>query len=111
VVRGAIGERALRTHIDLTLEGFAGAAGQARAGFLVAMAAMDLRPAGPVIGTVPTRVLVGTRDTLTPPRVGRLLADGIPGAELEVIAGAGHMLPLEAPEQIAAAVRSVAASR
>ena len=109
MVRGAIGERAQRTHVDLTLEGFAAAAGPARAGFLVAMAAMDLRPAGPTIGTVPTRVLVGTRDTLTPLRAGRQLAAGIPGAELEVIQGAGHMLPLEAPERIVAAVRSVAA--
>ena len=107
MVRGAIGERARRSHIDLTLEGFAAAAGPARAGFLVAMAAMDLRPAGPVIGTVPTRVLVGTRDTLTPPRVGRQLADGIPGAELELIPGAGHMLPLEAPDRIVAAVSEV----
>ena len=109
MVRGAIGERPQRTHINLTLEGFATAAGPARAGFLVAMAAMDLRPAGPVIGTVPTRVLVGTRDTLTPVRVGRLLAAGIPGAELEVIPGAGHMLPLEAPDRIVDAIRTVAA--
>ena len=108
MVRGAIGERPQRTHIDLTLEGFAAAAGPARAGFLVAMAAMDLRPAGAVIAKVPTRILVGTRDTLTPPRAARQLADAIPGAEVEVIEGAGHMLPLEAPERIVDAVRSMA---
>lgn len=107
MVRGAIGERAQRGHIDLTLEGFAAVTGQARAGFLVAMAGMDLRGAGEVMGRVPTRVLVGTRDGLTPPRLGRQLADGIPGAELEVIPGAGHMLPLEVPDRIVAAVRSV----
>jgi pimeloyl-ACP methyl ester carboxylesterase len=107
-VRGAIGERAQRTHIDLTLEGVASAAGAARSGFLVAMAAMDLRPAGRTIGEVPTRVLVGSRDGLTPPRLARQLAEGISGAELEVIPGAGHMLPLEAPGHITDAVRAVA---
>ena len=108
MVRGAIGQRPQRGHIDLTLEGFAAAAGEARAGFLVAMAAMDLRAAGEVIGTVPTKILVGSRDGLTPPRLARQMADGIRSAELEVIPGAGHMLPLEAPDRIAAAVRSVA---
>jgi len=108
MVRGAIGQRPQRSHIDLTLEGFAAAAGPARAGFLVAMASMDLRGAGETIGAVPTRVLVGTRDTLTPPRVARQLVAGIPGAELDIIEGAGHMLPLEAPERIVEAVRSMA---
>ena len=110
MVRGAVGQRPQRAHIDLTLEGFAAATGAARAGFLVAMAAMDLRAAGTTIATVPTRILVGTRDTLTPVRSARQLAAGIPGAELEVIPGAGHMLPLEAPERIAAAIEAVLAA-
>jgi non-heme chloroperoxidase len=110
-VRGALGQRASRHHVDLTLEGFAAVTGQARAGFLGAMAAMDLRGAGEVIGAVPTKVLVGTRDGLTPPRLARQLAAGIPSAELEVIPGAGHMLPLEAPDRIVASVRAVAGRR
>ena len=109
MVRGAIGQRPQRTHLDLTLEGFAAASGQARAGYLIAMMAMDLRAAGAVIGQVPTRILVGTRDTLTPVRQARELEQGIPGAELEVIAGAGHMLPLERPERIVDAVRALSA--
>ena len=35
------------------------------------------------------------------------MEQGIPGAELEVIQGAGHMLPLERPERIVAAVRAL----
>ncbi len=72
------------------------------------MATMDLRDAGRTLGTVPTRVLVGTRDTLTPPRLARQLAAGIPDADLEVIPGAGHMLPLERPDEIIEAIRVVA---
>ena len=108
VARGALGKGATRAHVELTLEGLAATTGIARAGFLTAMATMDLRDAGRILGTVPTRVLVGTRDTLTPPRLGRRLAGGIPGADLEVIPGAGHMLPLERPDEIVAAIRVMA---
>jgi pimeloyl-ACP methyl ester carboxylesterase len=111
MVRGAIGQRPQRTHIDLTLEGVTATAAAVRTGFLLAMAEMDLRDAGRTLATVPTRILVGTKDTLTPPRAARALADAIAGAELEVILGAGHMLPLEAPDEIVAAIRSVSAAR
>jgi pimeloyl-ACP methyl ester carboxylesterase len=107
MVRGSLGEQALPDHLDLTLEGFATTTGWARAGFLVAMASMDLRAAGPVIGEVPTTVLVGTRDTLTPVRSGRALAEGIPSAQLRILPGMGHMLPLEAPDDIVAAISAM----
>lgn len=106
VARGALGQQARRAHVDLTLEGLASTTGVARAGFLVAMAAMDLRGAGATLGTVPTTILVGTRDALTPPRAARQLAAGIPGARLQVISGAGHMLPLEEPDRILDAIRA-----
>lgn len=48
--------------------------------------------------TVPTLVLVGSEDAITPPSAARTIATGIPGARLEIIPGAGHMAPLEAPE-------------
>jgi pimeloyl-ACP methyl ester carboxylesterase len=54
---------------------------------------------------VPTLVLVGDEDRMTPERFAEGLAEGIPGAELEVIPGAGHMLPLEQPEETAKRVR------
>jgi pimeloyl-ACP methyl ester carboxylesterase len=111
MVRGAIGQQPQRTHIDLTLEGVTATAAAVRTGFLLAMAEMDLREAGRTLAAVPTRILVGARDTLTPPRAARALADAISGAELEVIPGAGHMLPLEAPDRIVDAIRSVAAAR
>ena len=54
---------------------------------------------------VPTLVLVGDEDKMTPERFAEGLAEGIPGAELVVISGAGHMLPLEQPDQVAQIVR------
>ncbi len=44
---------------------------------------------------VPALVINGSRDLLTPPRVGRELARRIPGAHYEVVEGGGHMLMME----------------
>jgi pimeloyl-ACP methyl ester carboxylesterase len=54
----------------------------------------------------PTVVAVGAEDQLTPVKVAEEIRDGIPGARLEVIPGAGHLSPMEAPERITAAMRS-----
>jgi pimeloyl-ACP methyl ester carboxylesterase len=47
---------------------------------------------------VPAWVAVGSEDHITPPLQARALADGMERATLQVITGAGHMLPLESPE-------------
>lgn len=44
---------------------------------------------------IPTRVLVGDRDVLTPVAHARKIAAGIASARLVIAPGAGHMLPLE----------------
>jgi pimeloyl-ACP methyl ester carboxylesterase len=46
---------------------------------------------------VPTIVLVGEEDAITPPTEALSLADAIQGARLEVVANAGHMAPYENP--------------
>ncbi len=56
------------------------------------------------LGAVPTRVLVGTSDRLTPVGDARALADGIRGAQLSVLPGLGHMLTYEAPDVVADAI-------
>lgn len=49
---------------------------------------------------VPTLVLVGGEDQATPPVFSKKLAEGVSGARLEVIPGAGHMSPLERPKRV-----------
>jgi pimeloyl-ACP methyl ester carboxylesterase len=54
--------------------------------------------------TVPTLVLCGAEDALCPPERHRLMRDTIPGADLEIIDGAGHLPTLEQPERVNAAL-------
>ena len=50
--------------------------------------------------TAPTLVVVGEHDAETPLAYSQVLADGIPDARLEVVTGAGHLTPAEAPEAV-----------
>lgn len=52
-----------------------------------------------LLGTidVPTLVVVGEHDTLTPPEEAKRIARAIPGARLCVVPGSGHLVPMEAP--------------
>lgn len=71
-------------------------------GLIHALAAMAERPdSRPLLPTiqVPSLVLVGAEDAITPPPLARAMADAIPGSELHVIPGAGHLAPLERPNE------------
>ncbi|MFJ2111668.1 MULTISPECIES: alpha/beta fold hydrolase [unclassified Streptomyces] len=61
--------------------------------------------------TVPTAVLVGTDDRLTPAVMSRELAAALPAlVRLDVLTGVGHMSPVEAPEFVTARIRELAAA-
>lgn len=53
----------------------------------------------------PTLVIAGTADQLTPPRYARFLAEHIPDTRWVLVEGAGHMVMLERPAEVAGAVR------
>jgi pimeloyl-ACP methyl ester carboxylesterase len=54
---------------------------------------------------VPTLVLVGAEDVLTPPAESEAMAAAIPGARLEIVPRAGHLANLEQPGAVNAALR------
>jgi pimeloyl-ACP methyl ester carboxylesterase len=56
---------------------------------------------------VPTAVIVGSADALTPPEMSRTIADGVPGAELTVLDDAGHLSNLENSQGFTEAVRNL----
>jgi pimeloyl-ACP methyl ester carboxylesterase len=85
------------------------ASAQPTAAIVAALQALRDRPdAGPVLETirVPTLVVVGSEDQLTPPAMSEALARNIRGARPVSIPGAGHLSNLERPEPFNAEVAS-----
>jgi 3-oxoadipate enol-lactonase len=82
---------------------------QRPAGVAAALAAMAARPdSGPALTTinVPTLVIVGTEDTITPPADSEALAAAIGGGTLARVPRAGHLSNLEEPGAFNAALRA-----
>ena len=55
---------------------------------------------------VPTLVLVGADDRLTPPALGRQLSKDIPGSEYVELPDAGHLSNIEQPDAFNEALRA-----
>lgn len=55
--------------------------------------------------SVPTLVLCGAEDALTPPSEAEAIRDGIRGSRLELVPAAGHLANVEAPEAFGRALR------
>jgi pimeloyl-ACP methyl ester carboxylesterase len=54
--------------------------------------------------TAPTLVLFGERDALVPARYADDFVAAIPDATRTIVPGAGHMVPVERPEAVLAAI-------
>jgi pimeloyl-ACP methyl ester carboxylesterase len=55
--------------------------------------------------TVPATLILGERDMMTPAKAGKALAAAIPNAKTIVLSGAGHMMMVERPDELLAALR------
>jgi pimeloyl-ACP methyl ester carboxylesterase len=84
----------------LTVEGIISSPAATMVGFYQDCMHHDRAEGLKVLDGIPTHVLVGTRDVLTPPSHARRIADSIEGAVLTVVPDAGHMLPLERDELV-----------
>jgi pimeloyl-ACP methyl ester carboxylesterase len=79
-----------------------------RASIGITMSEMDLHHALERL-TLPTLVIAGDRDRLTPPSHARRIAEMLPALEeLIVLEDTGHMSPLERPAEISAALARLA---
>jgi YbgC/YbaW family acyl-CoA thioester hydrolase len=80
------------------------------AGIVGALAAIRDRPDStsvlPGLAGLPTLVIVGDEDEITPPARARSMADAIPGANLVVIRSAGHLPTLERPVETTHAIQA-----
>jgi pimeloyl-ACP methyl ester carboxylesterase len=77
-------------------------------GIAAALRGMAMRPDSseslPAIAA-PTLVIVGEQDGLTPPSEARASSMAIPGSQVVVIRGVGHLSSLESPAAFTAALR------
>jgi YbgC/YbaW family acyl-CoA thioester hydrolase len=80
------------------------------AGIVGALAAMRDRPDSsallPDLRGIPTLVMVGSEDRMTPPARASAMASAIPDARLIVISGAGHLPTLEQPSIVTDGLRA-----
>lgn len=82
-------------------------ASQSVAGIVAAQKMMRDRPdARPSLAAirVPTLIVVGEHDAITPPAAARAMAAAIPGSRLAILPTAGHLANLEVPEEFNATV-------
>jgi len=79
------------------------------AGIVGALSAMrdreDSHSLLPTLSGIPTLVVVGEADILTPPDQAKAMAAAIPGGRLAVVPGAAHLPPVEQPDATTAILR------
>jgi pimeloyl-ACP methyl ester carboxylesterase len=99
IARIGFGREPQASHVELTRQMILACDPETRKAAPRALLGLDLTKELSRI-TVPTLVISGTNDVITPPAEARRMARGIPGARLELLDGAGHMLMLERAETI-----------
>jgi pimeloyl-ACP methyl ester carboxylesterase len=105
-VRAAgLGPKALPSVVEFTDRMLSGTPSEVWAKLLPALLGLDVSKVLDVID-VPTLVVTGTHDKLTPPGAAERIAAGIKGAEFVVIQEAGHMAMLERPYSFNARLRA-----
>lgn len=105
------GERATRS-IERFLRPFVSAEG--RGSFVQHLRALDARETRAMAGdlgavSAPTTVIWGASDPFLSAKLGRRLADAIPGASLQILPGARHFTPEDAPRAVADALAALLA--
>jgi pimeloyl-ACP methyl ester carboxylesterase len=55
--------------------------------------------------TVPATFILGERDMMTPAKAGKALASALPNSRTVVLSGAGHMMMVERPDELLAALQ------
>jgi pimeloyl-ACP methyl ester carboxylesterase len=103
LARIGFGEQPYASHVEATRQMLAACSRETTRDATRALLALDLTKSLPRI-RVPTLVLVGTRDAVTPPADSHLIAELIPDAQLVELDGAGHMLMYERTEEVDALI-------
>jgi pimeloyl-ACP methyl ester carboxylesterase len=109
VARASLGQRPSPTHVELTRAMTAATSVDVLAELWVEIARFDVRDALDGL-RLPALVVVGSRDVITPLSNARDIVRRLPGAELKVLPGAGHMLMLGRRHELNELIEKFAAS-
>jgi 3-oxoadipate enol-lactonase len=73
-----------------------------------AMAGLNAAPLDPELERIaaPTLIVASENDRHCPPKASEIITSGIKGSQMEVIAGAGHPIPVEKPCELARMINS-----
>jgi pimeloyl-ACP methyl ester carboxylesterase len=104
-----LGDRPGAEALRITCETVGGCRPLTVSGFQATLEAHERDAALAAFADIPTVVLVGSRDRLTPVRAARRIVDALPSAGLTIFPGAGHMLPLERVSGVASRIAALAA--
>jgi non-heme chloroperoxidase len=99
VARVGFGRNPVPSHVELTRQMIVECDPATRKAAPSALLGLDLTAELGAID-VPTLVIGGTHDVITPPAEARRIAETIPGARLELLDGAGHMVMLERADEL-----------
>ncbi|MEV6599226.1 alpha/beta hydrolase [Actinoplanes sp. NPDC051346] len=95
--------------LEMTMTAIGRASLRSIGGFRASVGAQQRLHTLAALGDVPAAVLVGDKDRLTPPACAESIAEFLPGTALTVCDGAGHMLMMERPGEVSAALTAVVA--
>ncbi|MDG4796348.1 alpha/beta hydrolase [Micromonospora sp. WMMD1082] len=101
------GDRCDPTDIRLVTSAVARASLRSIGGFRASIGTQHRLATLAALAHLPAAALVGDRDRLTPPPCAESIAAVLPATELTVCPGAGHMLMMERPDEVNAAVAGV----
>ncbi|MFG2100747.1 alpha/beta hydrolase [Micromonospora sp. S4605] len=101
------GDRCDPSDIRLVTSAVARASLRSIGGFRASIGAQHRLETLAALGRLPAAALVGDRDRLTPPPCAESIAGALPATELTVCPGAGHMLMMERPQEVNAALLGV----
>jgi pimeloyl-ACP methyl ester carboxylesterase len=93
--------------LEITMSAFGRASLRSIGGFRASVGAQHRLDTLAALGDIPAAALVGDRDRLTPPPCATSIAEALAGTELTVCEGAGHMLMMERPAEVSAALLAV----
>ncbi|MEH0928368.1 alpha/beta fold hydrolase [Micromonospora sp. CPCC 205558] len=101
------GDRCEAADIRLVTSAVARASLRSIGGFRASIGTQHRLDTLAALAHLPAAALVGDRDRLTPPPCAESIAAALPATELTVCPGAGHMLMMERPDEVNAALTGV----